>query len=59
MVGEGIVKKTLADVLELLITRRRVRKLDLTIDLILGDVKIGSLHISGKIEHAPAEGASS
>ncbi len=52
---EKVAEKTLADVLELFLTKRRTRNIDLTMELTIAGTKIGSLRIVGKIEHIPGE----
>ena len=46
-------QKTLVDLLELLLKRKRVWNIDTKLKLVVGNTELGALQVTGKIEHAP------
>jgi hypothetical protein len=51
MVGE----KTLVDLAELFLEKKRAWNVDTTLKLTIGGTEIGAIAVKGKIEYAPSE----
>lgn len=51
-----MVQKTLADILEILLSKKRAWNVDTNLKIAIGGTEIGSISITGKIEYVPSEG---
>jgi len=52
MVGE----KTLVDLAEIFLEKKRAWNIDTTLKLVIGGTEIGAIAVKGKIEYVPSEG---
>jgi len=52
MVGE----KTLVDLAEILLEKKRAWNIDTTLKLVIGGTEIGAIVVKGKVEYVPSEG---
>jgi len=50
-----MTQKTLADVLEILLSKKRAWNVDTNLKIVVGGTEIGSVAVTGKIEHVPPE----
>ncbi len=50
-----MTEKTLADLIEIILARKRAWNIDTTLKIIIGNTHIGAVTITGKIESIPAE----
>jgi len=48
-------QKTLVDLLDLLLKRRRSWNIDTKLKFVVGNTELCILHVTGKVEHAPSE----
>jgi len=48
-------QKTLVDLIELLLKRKKAWKIDTELKLIVGNTELGALQVTGKIEYAPSK----
>ena len=48
-------QKTLVDLLELLLKRRRTWNIDTKLKFVVGNTELGMLQVTGKIEYAPSK----
>jgi len=48
-------QKTLVDLLELLLKRRRSWNIDTKLKFVVGNTELGILQVTGKIEYAPSK----
>jgi len=46
-------QKTLVDLLELLLKRRRAWNIDTKLKFVVGNTELGMLQVTGKVEYAP------
>jgi len=51
-----MVQKTLADILEILLSKKRAWNVDTNLKIVVGGTEIGSVAVAGKIEYVPSEG---
>jgi len=49
------MQKTIADILEILLTKKRAWNVDTNLKIVVGGTEIGSISITGKIEYLPQE----
>jgi len=50
-----MTQKTLADVLEILLSKKRAWNVDTNLKIVVGGTEIGSITITGRIEHVPSD----
>ena len=48
-------QKTLVDLLELLLKRRRSWNIDTKLKFVVGNTELGMLQVTGKVEYAPSK----
>ena len=48
-------QKTLVDLLELLLKRRRTWNIDTKLKFVIGNTELGMLQVTGKVEYAPSK----
>ncbi len=53
---KNMTQKTLADVLEILLAKKRAWNVDTNLKIVVGNTEIGSIAVTGKIEYVPQEG---
>lgn len=53
---KNMTQKTLADVLEILLAKKRAWNVDTNLKIVIGGTEIGSVAVTGKIEYVPSEG---
>jgi hypothetical protein len=51
-----MTQKTLADVLEILLSKKRAWNVNTNLKIVVGGTEIGSITVTGKIEYVPQEG---
>jgi hypothetical protein len=51
-----MTQKTLADILEILLAKKRAWNVDTNLKIVIGGTEIGSVAVTGKIENVPSEG---
>jgi len=51
-----MTQKTLADVLDVLLAKKRAWNVDTNLKIMIGGTEIGSIVVAGKIEYVPSEG---
>jgi hypothetical protein len=51
-----MTQKTLADVLDVLLSKKRAWNVDTNLKIKTGGTEIGSIAVTGKIEYVPSEG---
>lgn len=51
-----MTQKTLANVLEILLSKKRAWNVDTNLKIVVGGTEIGSIAVTGKIEYVPSEG---
>lgn len=55
-VGDHMTQKTLADLVEILLARKRTWNVDTNLKIVVGGTEIGAVTVTGKIEYVPSEG---
>ena len=48
-------QKTLVDILDFLLKRRRSWNIDTKLKFVVGNTELCTLHVTGKVEYAPSE----
>jgi len=56
MVVIVMAQRTLVDLVEIILAKRRTWNIDTTLKLIIGGTEIGAIAVTGKIEYVPSEG---
>jgi len=51
-----MAQRTLVDLVEIILAKRRTWNIDTTLKLIIGGTEIGAIAVTGKIEYVPSEG---
>ena len=51
-----MTQKTLADILEILLDKKRAWNVDTNLKIAIGGTEIGGVAVTGKIEYVPSEG---
>jgi hypothetical protein len=51
-----MTQKTLGDILEILLAKKRAWNVDTNLKIVIGGTEIGSVAVTGKIEYVPPEG---
>jgi len=50
-----MTQKTLVDLIEILLARRRIWNVDTNLKIVIGGTEIGDIAVTGKIEYVPPE----
>ena len=50
-----MTQKTLADLVEILLAKKRVWNVDTNLKIVIGGTEIGAIAVTGKIEYVPPE----
>jgi len=50
-----VTQKTFADLVEILLAKKRTWNVDTNLKIILGGTEIGAVAVTGKIEYVPSE----
>ena len=50
-----MVQKTLADLLELLLAKKKTWNVDTNLKLVIGGTEMGAIAVTGKIEYVPSD----
>ncbi|MEA2090350.1 MAG: hypothetical protein U9O89_06310 [Thermoproteota archaeon] len=50
-----MTSKTLADVMEILLAKKRMWNVDTNLKIVIGGTEIGAIAVTGKIEYVPSE----
>jgi len=52
---KNVTQKTFADLVEILLAKKRTWNVDTNLKIILGGTEIGAVAVTGKIEYVPSE----
>jgi hypothetical protein len=50
-----MMQKTLIDLIEILLSKKRIWNIETNLKIVIGGTEIGSIGITGKIEYIPSE----
>jgi hypothetical protein len=53
--GEYVTQKTLVDLIEILLAKKRTWNVDTNLKIVIGGTEIGVVAVTGKIEYVPPE----
>jgi len=53
--GEYMTSKTLVDLVEILLAKKRTWNVDTNLKIVIGGTEIGAIAVTGKIEYVPSE----